>query len=345
MTPEEFLKWEYYSQDTIDVKRIYIDMAGDIVSGVLLSQLIYWHLPSKKGETKMGVEHEGHLWVRKKREEWWEECRITPKQFDRSSRQLQELGFAEIKKFVHEGRETVHIRLLLENVIEAIKEKINSPTKLKKKNRGKRSSPKGETSVDQRGNVVTPNGKRESEENPENTDISEGKNSQTTAKNTAKNTPVMSKKSETGKQEDIPNQKPNQDSSIEKDVKKVPQKINRKGLRYNFGQIPPSQYRECLAAYEKLLPDQKGVVDSYVEHETMLWEFKSDEDPENKKKKFICEFMLAHPIAKYWKSMTPEQRQAELEASPQYQKKKKADYINSLDINDPNVNLLDLMYA
>jgi hypothetical protein len=50
MEKEEFLLWEKASKDTIDVKRVYIDIAGDVVGGIILSQIIYWHLPSKKGD-------------------------------------------------------------------------------------------------------------------------------------------------------------------------------------------------------------------------------------------------------------------------------------------------------
>ena len=48
LTFEDFLKWEETDYDSIKVKRIYIDIAEDLVAGLLLSQIIYWHLPSKK---------------------------------------------------------------------------------------------------------------------------------------------------------------------------------------------------------------------------------------------------------------------------------------------------------
>jgi len=43
----EFLSWELTTRDTIDFKKIYVDIAGDLIAGLLLSQIIYWHLPSK----------------------------------------------------------------------------------------------------------------------------------------------------------------------------------------------------------------------------------------------------------------------------------------------------------
>lgn len=71
---EQFLAWERASTDTIDVKRIYIDMAGDLISGVLLSQIMFWHLPNREtGRTKLRLRHMGNLWMAKKREDWWHE--------------------------------------------------------------------------------------------------------------------------------------------------------------------------------------------------------------------------------------------------------------------------------
>jgi len=48
--PPAFLEWEGKARDAIDCKRHYIDLAGgDVVAGLLLSQIMYWHLPPKKG--------------------------------------------------------------------------------------------------------------------------------------------------------------------------------------------------------------------------------------------------------------------------------------------------------
>lgn len=198
MTSEEFLQWEYHSKDTIDVKRIYIDIAGDIASGVLLSQLIFWHLPAKDGGTKLKVEKEGYMWVRKKREDWWEECRLSPRQFDRSSIILKDLGLVDIQNFTHEGRNTKHIRLLTDNVIKAIEE-LNAKNKeqnKKKKKLAKKKKKKQEGSdTNEMGSVgnetvsdTIPNGKCESDQEQRQSRLSEDEKSQTTPKNTPETT-------------------------------------------------------------------------------------------------------------------------------------------------------------
>jgi hypothetical protein len=85
----QFLLWEMQSRDCIKVKRCYIDVAADLEAGVLLSQIIYWHLPDKEGEQKLTVQRDGYWWLAKAREDWWGECRLTPKQFDRAIRHLE----------------------------------------------------------------------------------------------------------------------------------------------------------------------------------------------------------------------------------------------------------------
>ena len=52
MTREDLLRWEAATQDTIDVKRIYIEIADDLEARLLLSQIIYWCFPAKDGTPK-----------------------------------------------------------------------------------------------------------------------------------------------------------------------------------------------------------------------------------------------------------------------------------------------------
>lgn len=133
MNKDEFIINELGSHDTIDLKRAYIDLAGDLLAGVMLSQLIYWHLPSKKNhdQEKLRVFHEGQLWLAKERKHWRTECRITPKQVDRAIDILtgkagQEANeeskypkepLIEVKLFKFAGAPTLHFRILWENFL------------------------------------------------------------------------------------------------------------------------------------------------------------------------------------------------------------------------------------
>jgi len=119
----DFWLWEQASRDTIDVKRIYIDVAGDLVAGVLLSQIIFWFLPGRDGESKLRVEHDGRMWLAKERTDWWDECRMKPKQFDRASADLEELGLITKKVMRFGGNPIVHIGLNVPKLLELVKTK------------------------------------------------------------------------------------------------------------------------------------------------------------------------------------------------------------------------------
>jgi hypothetical protein len=120
-TMKEFLQWESFSRDTIDVKRAYIDLAGDLVTGVLLSQIIYWHLPNKEtGENKLKIFKEGRYWLAKSRKDWWDECRISQKQFDRSIKILEDSNLVITKIFKFNGMPTKHISLNSEVFLEKL---------------------------------------------------------------------------------------------------------------------------------------------------------------------------------------------------------------------------------
>jgi hypothetical protein len=137
---KKFILWEQASRDTIDFKKIYVDVSGDLISGLLLSQIVYWNLPDKYGKTKLRVEHNGKLWLAKERKAWWDECRITPKQYDRAIKILADKNLVEVvlKKF--NGLPIPHIFLNIDELtykIEYIFEYGNTT--------------EGKTGIDQRG--------------------------------------------------------------------------------------------------------------------------------------------------------------------------------------------------
>lgn len=110
----QFLLWERSSRDTIEVKRAYIDMAGDLAAGIVLSQIVYWHLPSRDGRTRLRVKRDGHLWLAKGRADWWAECRVSPKQADRALAVLEQRGSIEVRLVRFAGAPTKHVRIVPE---------------------------------------------------------------------------------------------------------------------------------------------------------------------------------------------------------------------------------------
>lgn len=110
---QEFFIQEEVSVDSIDVKRIYLKMAGDIVAGVILSQIVFWYLPDKEWRSKLRVYRDGYLWIAKSRSAWEEEegIPISPRQVDRALTILKKAGL--VKTVIHRfsGVPTIHIRL------------------------------------------------------------------------------------------------------------------------------------------------------------------------------------------------------------------------------------------
>lgn len=123
----QFLMWEMRSRDCIEVKRCYIDVAKDLESGVLLSQIVYWHLPDSLGKQKLTVYRDGYWWLAKGRSNWWAECRLTPKQFDRAIRQLEQQQLVCTQVYKWQGQNTKHIRIDWTGLLQALSMLDTSP--------------------------------------------------------------------------------------------------------------------------------------------------------------------------------------------------------------------------
>ncbi len=148
LNEQEFYEWERTSRDTIDLKRCYIDIAGDLVSGLLLSQIIYWFLPGEHG-LKLRVEKEDKLWLAKGRVEWWDECRITPKQFDRAIQILKDGNLVETKRFRFKGSPTIHIWLNIQTLLERVNSNLTKGEKPNQPKGNPDDIPEGELEVDE----------------------------------------------------------------------------------------------------------------------------------------------------------------------------------------------------
>ncbi|YAF99007.1 MAG: hypothetical protein AB3A66_28845 (plasmid) [Nodularia sp. CChRGM 3473] len=123
-----FLAWEARSRDTIEVKRCYIDVAGgDWIAGILLSQLIYWHLPDDQGQSRLKIERDGYRWLAKKRDDWWKECRITPKQFDTATKLLEAKNLIKTAIYKFGNSPTKHLRINWEHFLVALTQIVQTP--------------------------------------------------------------------------------------------------------------------------------------------------------------------------------------------------------------------------
>jgi len=157
-----FLAWERTSQDTVDLKKTYVDMADDLVAGVLLSQIVYWHLPSKKdGRSKLRVRKDGHYWLAKARKDWWDEIRLSPNRVDRALGILEEKGIIVTAVYKFDSTPTKHIRIDKEGFLTAwdaalqASDEEENPILPKGENPNGRFYPKGEMDFDQRVKSIT----------------------------------------------------------------------------------------------------------------------------------------------------------------------------------------------
>ena len=106
-----FITWEKSTKDTIDVKTSYIDVAGGVMEGILLSQIVYWYLPSHNGNSKLRIKKNGHFWIKKTKEEWYEEIRFSRKNYDTAIKKLEKQNLVVKEIFKYDSTPSSHIRL------------------------------------------------------------------------------------------------------------------------------------------------------------------------------------------------------------------------------------------
>ena len=102
------------------IHHVYVDIAGDLIAGALLGQVLYWFGTGKNGQSRARIVKDGHLWIAKTRQDWHDEIRISPKQYDRAAKILKEKGFIDIKTFKFNGNPTTHLRIIPEAINAAV---------------------------------------------------------------------------------------------------------------------------------------------------------------------------------------------------------------------------------
>ena len=107
--------WEHEKKlPSVNFKAQYVAVTGDIVSALVLSQIVYWFRPGKDGKPKLSIRKEGKFWLAKSHLEWQEECGISRIQLSRSLEQLIELGLITVEIYRFNGAPTGHINLKIE---------------------------------------------------------------------------------------------------------------------------------------------------------------------------------------------------------------------------------------
>lgn len=120
---EGWLKSEDAAQDIVAVKRIYVDICDrNLHSGVMLSQIMFWHGKNKEtGKPRLQIFRDGHYWLAKSYQDWWDECRVNEHTARKCISHLEKLGLIETKLWKFAGTPTKHIRIVWEALEHAIR--------------------------------------------------------------------------------------------------------------------------------------------------------------------------------------------------------------------------------
>lgn len=146
----------------------YIDIAGDLIAGTLLSQIMYWFSKDKSGNRKVKIYKDGYYWLAKGRNDWADEIRISSKQYDNAIKKLKQKGFVETKLYKFESVPTTHIRPIYDSINKEIKkwkcavaEEISQDVDLNLPKGEIGIYPNGKTEFPQRDNSITETTNRE----------------------------------------------------------------------------------------------------------------------------------------------------------------------------------------
>lgn len=126
----DFIIWERESHDTIDFKKIYVDMAADLKAGLMLSQIIYWRLPRKNRsaeDSRLSIERDGRMWLAKSDNEWWKEIRLTDKEARSARMVLEQRGLVMFQNWKFAGRPCTHISINEDRFMELWEQMRNTP--------------------------------------------------------------------------------------------------------------------------------------------------------------------------------------------------------------------------
>lgn len=91
----------------------HIDMCdGDIVAGILLSQIVFWFTPNKEGAHKITIRRGPDLWLAKKDSDWKDEIRLSVDQARRARSLLVKKGLIKCETHKFKGVPQVHIKIM-----------------------------------------------------------------------------------------------------------------------------------------------------------------------------------------------------------------------------------------
>lgn len=250
MTKEDaiVLAKKEYEQGICVLHTPYVDITGDLITGLILSQIMYWYTPDSEGKTKLRVKKKGELWLAKSRTDWYKELRVSPKLADKAIKRLLELGLIEKKLFKFCGTPTVHIRINTDEINKKIDEWIANKSEEILENEAAKSikSP------------ILPNGENPFCPNGEIHFTQTGKSLTETTTRVTKSETTISESTRAGKSDDVSDKKEDEFSFsvLDRQIKTVCKDIGKEKYAegiiflfhkyYNFFEIKMLQHHKKL---------------------------------------------------------------------------------------------------
>lgn len=107
---------ESQDHDAIKVKRLYVDINdGNWYDAALFAQIMYWHGRNKEtGKRRLQIERDGHFWLAKRYEDWWQECRVSAETAKKSITRMVKRGLLVKNVWLFNGKPTIHVRVNVE---------------------------------------------------------------------------------------------------------------------------------------------------------------------------------------------------------------------------------------
>jgi hypothetical protein len=103
-------------QQPIEIRLDLVKVGGDVIVGILLSRIVFWHEPKGIRRSTRHVFRDGVLWIAKTQAEWMAECHISRKQYRRAITVLKKKGLVEVRVMKFDGVTMIHTRLLRDNL-------------------------------------------------------------------------------------------------------------------------------------------------------------------------------------------------------------------------------------
>jgi len=118
MKISEFLAGWLKSQNTNYFQTIAVPVpfvrafSGNGNDAIMLSQILYWHLPGSSGQPRLKVKRDGDYWLAKTYSDWEKELGMGEVTARKSIGRLKSRGLIETKVMKFNGVPTIHLRIL-----------------------------------------------------------------------------------------------------------------------------------------------------------------------------------------------------------------------------------------